>query len=62
MRLSLAISCGLLSALLTMAQTYDVVLSGGRVMDPASELNAIRNIGIQAGKILLFPNHTSLEE
>jgi dihydroorotase len=31
--------------------TYDVVIANGRVMDPESGLNAIRNIGISAGKI-----------
>ncbi len=32
-------------------QTYDVVLSNGRVMDPESGLNAVRNVGIKGGKI-----------
>ena len=32
--------------------TLDVVISGGRVMDPESGLDAIRNIGIRAGKIV----------
>jgi dihydroorotase len=31
--------------------TYDAVIANGRVMDPESGLNAIRNIGIIAGKI-----------
>lgn len=31
--------------------TYDAVIANGRVMDPESGLNAIRNIGIVAGKI-----------
>jgi N-acyl-D-aspartate/D-glutamate deacylase len=31
--------------------TYDVVIANGRVMDPESGLNAIRNVGIIAGKI-----------
>src|SRR5262245_25299502 len=30
---------------------YDVVLQGGRVMDPASGLDSVRNIGIKDGKI-----------
>jgi len=34
-----------------MAQTYDVVLSGGRVMDPESGLDAVRNVGIRGGRI-----------
>lgn len=33
------------------AQQYDVVLANGRVMDPESNLDAVRNIGISAGKI-----------
>src|SRR5690606_20424059 len=30
---------------------YDVVLTGGRVIDPASGLDAVRNIGIQGNTI-----------
>jgi N-acyl-D-aspartate/D-glutamate deacylase len=33
------------------AQTYDLVIAHGRVLDPAANLDAVRNIGIQAGKI-----------
>ena len=33
------------------AQQYDVVLEGGRVMDPETGLDAIRNVGIRDGKI-----------
>ncbi len=33
------------------AEEYDVVISGGRVMDPESKLDAVRNIGISGGKI-----------
>jgi N-acyl-D-aspartate/D-glutamate deacylase len=33
------------------AQTYDVVLGGGRVMDPESGLDAVRNVGIRGKKI-----------
>jgi N-acyl-D-aspartate/D-glutamate deacylase len=35
-----------------MAQSYDVVLSGGRVIDPETGLDAIRNVGITNGKIV----------
>ncbi|MBW7836454.1 MAG: amidohydrolase family protein [Sphingomonadales bacterium] len=31
--------------------SYDVVLKGGRVMDPESGLDAVRNVGIKDGKI-----------
>ena len=33
------------------AQTYDLVIANGRVLDPASKLDAVRHIGIRAGKI-----------
>lgn len=33
------------------AQTYDLVLEGGRVMDPESGLDAVMNVGILAGSI-----------
>jgi N-acyl-D-aspartate/D-glutamate deacylase len=41
----------LVTALPVSAQTYDVVLSGGRVMDPETGLDAVRNVGINGGKI-----------
>ena len=34
------------------AQTYDLVLQGGRVMDPESGTDAIRNVALAAGKIV----------
>lgn len=33
------------------APSYDLVLAGGRVMDPASGLDAVRHLGIRGGKI-----------
>ena len=36
---------------LVSAQQYDLVLAGGRVIDPATNLEAVRNIGIRAGRI-----------
>ncbi len=33
------------------ARQYDVVIAGGRVMDPESGLNAVRDIGIREGKV-----------
>lgn len=32
-------------------ERYDVVVQGGRVMDPASGLDAVRNVGIRGGRI-----------
>ena len=34
-----------------LAQTYDVVLANGRVIDPETNLDAIRNIGVNGGRI-----------
>ena len=39
--------CGTLAA----AQQYDLVLEGGRAMDPETGLDAVRNVGIRDGKI-----------
>ena len=33
------------------AQQYDLVLEGGRVIDPETRLDAVRNVGIRDGKI-----------
>ena len=41
----------LLASSLLSAQQYDVVLEGGRVMDPETGLDAVRNVGIRDGKI-----------
>jgi dihydroorotase len=48
----LAFGVALAVALATFGQApFDVVLSGGRVMDPASGLDAVRNVGIREGRI-----------
>jgi N-acyl-D-aspartate/D-glutamate deacylase len=41
-----------LSAPIVSAQQYDLVLEGGRVMDPETDLDAVRNVGIRDGKIV----------
>ncbi len=33
------------------AQSYDIVLANGRVMDPESNLDAVRHVGIRGGRI-----------
>ncbi len=33
---------------------YDIVLTGGRVIDPETKLDAIRNVGIQNGRIMMI--------
>jgi len=39
------------STTIAAAQQYDLVLEGGRVMDPETGLDAVRNVGIRDGKI-----------
>jgi N-acyl-D-aspartate/D-glutamate deacylase len=46
-RLLLVTAC----ALAMSGQTYDLVIRGGRVLDPESGLDAVRNMGILRGKI-----------
>jgi len=43
--------CLLFVSSLAAAQQFDVVLEGGRVMDPETGLDGIRNVGIRDGKI-----------
>jgi N-acyl-D-aspartate/D-glutamate deacylase len=40
-----------ISTTIAAAQQYDLVLEGGRVMDPETGLDAVRNVGIRDGKI-----------
>ena len=50
MRFALA----LLAALPLLAQTYDVAINNGRVMDPATGFDAVRHLGIRGGKVVKF--------
>ena len=45
-----ALSLAFATSLAT-AQQYDLVLEGGRVIDPETHLDAVRNVGIRDGKI-----------
>jgi N-acyl-D-aspartate/D-glutamate deacylase len=55
MRIHLSLLSILLGSMLlctfATAQQYGIVLEGGRVMDPETGLDAVRNVGIQDGKI-----------
>jgi N-acyl-D-aspartate/D-glutamate deacylase len=44
--------CLLLCAPVLLAQQYDTVIEGGRVIDPETKLDAVRNIAIQDGRIV----------
>ena len=37
---------------------YDRVILGGHVMDPASQLDAVRNIGLTGGRVAVITTHT----
>jgi N-acyl-D-aspartate/D-glutamate deacylase len=40
-----------ISPVLALSQSYDVVIQGGRVIDPETGLDAVRNVGISQGRI-----------
>src|SRR5438067_6026716 len=50
-RLLLVLQVGTLSAQRTANAVYDRAILGGHVMDPASQLDAVRNIGLTGGRI-----------
>ena len=49
--LASAAACAAGPAQLSAQATYDVAVLGGRVMDPETGLDAVRNVGIRAGRI-----------
>jgi N-acyl-D-aspartate/D-glutamate deacylase len=48
---TIILSYGLAAGFAADDEKYDVVIANGRVMDPESGLNAVRNVGISGGKI-----------
>ena len=48
---------GLLLALQLRTPVYDRVILGGHVMDPASKLDAVRNIALTGGRIAIITTH-----
>jgi N-acyl-D-aspartate/D-glutamate deacylase len=51
MKLFAAVCLVMVSGVALRAQDFDVVIANGRVMDPATNLDAVRHIGVRAGKI-----------
>ncbi len=51
-RLILSLCLLVFSTSVVAAQQYDLVLEGGRVIDPETGLDAVRNVGIRDGKIV----------
>ena len=37
-----------------MAADYDVVISNGRVMDPETNFDGVRNVGVKDGRIVVI--------
>jgi N-acyl-D-aspartate/D-glutamate deacylase len=56
-RISLLCVC-LVLAPPVFAQTYDLVLSGGRVMDPETGVDAVRNVAITQGQVARISSQT----
>jgi N-acyl-D-aspartate/D-glutamate deacylase len=49
--IAIALSCAVGTGLAADDEKYDVVIANGRVMDPESGMDAVRNVGISGGKI-----------
>jgi hypothetical protein len=46
-----ALACCVLFPVQALAKTYDVVILNGRVMDPETNFDAVRNVGVSNGRI-----------
>lgn len=57
---ALLLVIGAQPAAATTDSTYDIAIVNGRVMDPESGLDAVRNVGIRAGKIVAISGETLL--
>ncbi|HVJ09210.1 MAG TPA: amidohydrolase family protein [Acidisarcina sp.] len=51
-KLILSFGLFVLTAVSVVAQDLDLVLQGGRVMDPETQMDAVRNVGIRDGRIV----------
>jgi len=47
-----------LTASLVAAEQYDLVITGGRVMDPETQYDAVANVGIRNGRIIAITQET----
>ena len=47
-----AVAIGMVFAIQAVAQEYDVVILNGRVMDPETNFDGIRNVGINGERIV----------
>jgi len=58
MRCLILCLAAILSPLPALSQSYDLVIQGGRVLDPETGLDGVRNVGITQGKIKRISNET----
>ncbi len=56
--LGMAVALAAISRGNAQTETFDVVIANGRVMDPESQLDAVRNVGITGGKIRAISRET----
>ena len=42
-------------------EQYDIVISGGRVMDPETGLDAVRNVGVKDDRIAIITDNSTRE-
>jgi hypothetical protein len=52
--LSLIVVLGAAVSFPVFAETYDVVINNGRVMDPETNFDGVRNVGVKDGKIVVI--------
>jgi adenine deaminase len=45
---------GAVTSLPAFSETYDVVINNGRVMDPETNFDGVRNVGVKDGKIIVI--------
>jgi len=51
-----ALIIGVMTAFPGHAQEYDLVINGGRVMDPETEFDGVANVAIKDGRIVAITN------
>ena len=49
-----ALALVVMTALPAIAADYDIVINNGRVMDPETNFDGVRNVGIKDGKIAVI--------
>ena len=58
MRITVLVCILLAATFVSTQQHYDIVVKGGRVLDPETGLEAVRNVAIDAGKIVRISSET----